>query len=176
MSQELRPLRNDAALAIAILFIGCLLVVVGGPWPRIKAVPIDALTFDQLFGLGANLAGLAVVSWWLLSFVLGLMANVLKRTGQSTAARVASKATPAFMIRIGAAVLSVNLLRRHRGLRRFCSRSGVEKHVHSTVTRCRLDEDRPERDTRVEAEGSNHRPGFTQSAFCTRGNATSFGR
>lgn len=47
MSQELRPLRNDAALAIAILFIGCLLVVVGGPWPRIKAVPIDALTFDQ---------------------------------------------------------------------------------------------------------------------------------
>ena len=110
MSQELRRLRNDAALAFAILLIGCLLVAVGGPWPRMKAVPVDALTFDQLFGLGANLAGLTVVSWWLLSFVLGLMANVLKRTGQSTAARVASKATPAFMIRIGAAVLSVNLL------------------------------------------------------------------
>lgn len=110
MSQEVRPLRNDAALALSILFIGCLLVLAGQPWSQLRPGTAGALTFDQLFGLGANLLGLAIVSWWGLSFVLGLMANVLKQTGQRAAAEIASKAAPAFMLRIGAALLSVSLL------------------------------------------------------------------
>jgi hypothetical protein len=110
MSHNPRPLRDDAALAAVILLLGSSLLAIGQPWTRLGPGQVEALTFDQLLGLGANLLGLAVVSWWGLSFVLGVVANVLNRAGWRVAAKVASKATPAFMLRIGAAVLSVNLL------------------------------------------------------------------
>ncbi|MFI2563212.1 LysM peptidoglycan-binding domain-containing protein [Paenarthrobacter sp. NPDC018779] len=70
----------------------------------------QALSVEQLLGLTANVLGLVVVAWWLLTFVLAFLAATLQRSGRRSKARVVAKYSPGFMLRLTFALLSVNLL------------------------------------------------------------------
>ncbi|MFF1828617.1 LysM peptidoglycan-binding domain-containing protein [Paenarthrobacter sp. NPDC058040] len=100
---------NDAAIAGIILGLGLLFALTGLLTDREHAAGPQALGFDRLLGLTANVLGLAIVAWWLLTFGLALLAAVLRRTGRKSSANVVAKYSPGFMVRLAFALLSVNL-------------------------------------------------------------------
>ncbi|VXB04305.1 conserved membrane hypothetical protein [Arthrobacter sp. 9V] len=105
--------RSDFALAAFVFGLGITLVVVGN---MLLAQWQDAerhrqnFTFEHLLGFSASAAGLSVVAWWALTFLIAFLASVLHRTGRRKGADFLSKFSPAFMLRLAAAVMSLNVL------------------------------------------------------------------
>ncbi|MET3903763.1 hypothetical protein [Paenarthrobacter sp. 4246] len=108
-----RTLRIDACLAAIILGLGLLLVQVGSmlvdQW-RSADHHHQNFSFEDLLGFVANGAGIALVAWWVLSLLLAVFASLLHRSGRASGANTLAKFSPAFMLRLAAAVVSVNLL------------------------------------------------------------------
>ncbi|KRE50340.1 hypothetical protein ASG92_08580 [Arthrobacter sp. Soil736] len=108
-----RPIRSDAALALVILGLGLFLAFTGGSlleqWQR-SASHRQSLGFEDLLGLVASAAGLAVVSWWVLSLVTAMAAALLERAGQTRAAEVTGGFSPVFMRRLALAALGMQLI------------------------------------------------------------------
>ncbi len=108
-----RTLRGDACLAAAILGLGLLLVHVGSmlldQW-RSANHHHQNFSFEDLLGFLANGAGIALVAWWVLSLLLAVFASLLHRSGRERGANTLAKFSPAFMLRLAAAVVGLNLL------------------------------------------------------------------
>lgn len=108
-----RPIRSDAALALVILGLGLILALMGGNllerWQR-SASHRQSLGFEDLLGLVATAAGLAVMSWWVLSLATAIAAALLERAGRPRAAVVTGRFSPVFMRRLALAALGVQLM------------------------------------------------------------------
>lgn len=108
-----RPVRAEAALAVVILGLGVFLVFIGSGmvdhW-RQSAARGQSLHFDDLLGLLALAAGVALVAWWLLSLAAALASAALERAGHYAAARATGRFSPIFMRRLAMAVVGVQLL------------------------------------------------------------------
>ncbi|MFE4542161.1 LysM peptidoglycan-binding domain-containing protein [Arthrobacter sp. NPDC056727] len=108
-----RPVRAEASLAAVILGLGVFLAFTGSGmvdhW-RQSAARRQSLLFDDLLGLLALAAGLAMIAWWLLSLAAALASAVLERAGHHTAARATGKFSPVFMRRLAMAAVGVQLL------------------------------------------------------------------
>ncbi|MGJ3188772.1 LysM peptidoglycan-binding domain-containing protein [Paenarthrobacter sp. FR1] len=108
-----RNLRSDAALAVSVLGLGVLLVFAGnvllGQWLSAERHR-QGLSFDHLIGFVASAAGTTMVTWWAISLAIAFIASVLRRVGYSRTADILSKFSPAFMMRLVVAAMSLNLL------------------------------------------------------------------
>ena len=108
-----RPVRAEAALAGVILGLGVFLAFTGAgivdQWRRSGARQ-ESLQFDDLIGLLALAAGLAVIAWWLMSLATAFASALLDRTGHHAAARVTGRFTPVFMRRLAMAAVGAQLL------------------------------------------------------------------
>lgn len=108
-----RPVRAEAALAVVILGLGVILAVTGAGmaqrWTR-SAARQQTLLFEDLLGLLALAAGLAIIAWWLLSLATAFASALLERSGHHTAARATGRLSPVFMRRLALAAVGVQLL------------------------------------------------------------------
>ena len=108
-----RPVRAEAALAAVILGLGIFLAFTGssmiGHW-QLSAARGQSLLFDDLLGLLALAAGLAVTTWWLLSLATAFASALLERAGHHAAARATGRLSPVFMRRLAVAAVGVQLL------------------------------------------------------------------
>jgi nucleoid-associated protein YgaU len=106
-------IRSDAALALAILLLGFILVATGGTlmerWEHSSARQ-QSLAFEDLLGLVANASGLMIVAWWVITLLIALASAVLERTGQKRAAEATGKFSPAFMRRLALAAVGIQLI------------------------------------------------------------------
>src|SRR6185312_9308877 len=103
----------DAALGAAILALGGSLVFSGGSLLRLRRGgfgPGSALDLQELLAVAAAGAGLALLCWWLLAMACAVVSAVAQQLGAVRLARASSAFAPAFMRRIVAAVLGLNLL------------------------------------------------------------------
>ena len=108
-----RPVRAEAALAAVILGLGIFLAFTGrsmiSHW-QLSAARGQSLLFDDLLGLLALAAGLAVTTWWLLSLATAFASALLERAGHHAAARATGLLSPVFMRRLAIAAVGVQLL------------------------------------------------------------------
>ena len=108
-----RPVKAEAALAVVILGLGVFLAFTGramiGRW-QLSAARRQSLLFDDLLGLLALAAGLAVITWWLLSLATAFASALLERTGHHAAANATGRFSPVFMRRLATAAVGVQLL------------------------------------------------------------------
>ena len=112
-SRHRRVSHADAAMATVILTLGLFLAATGGSiLQRWRSSPgrQQSLGFEDQLGVAANTAGLIVVVWWVMSFVLAVAAAFLDRCGNARAASAAGKFTPAFMRRLALAALGLQLV------------------------------------------------------------------
>jgi len=108
-----KALRSDSALAAFVLGLGLTLAFAGNAllkqWQAAEQHN-QSFTFDHLLGLVASAVGLSVLCWWGLTFAIAFAASLLDRFGNRNGANFLSKFSPAFMLRIAVAVLSLNIL------------------------------------------------------------------
>ncbi len=108
-----KQLRADAAMAGTILLLGAVLALTGSVllqrWFSGSGF-LHPPRFEEAIGAVSAAVGFAVVIWWLLSFVLAVIAGLLQRTGRRQAADATGRLAPAFMRRLVLAILGVNLL------------------------------------------------------------------
>lgn len=108
-----RAFRADAAMATFILLLGVFLAAIGGSnVQRWRSTPSRQLPlgFEDQLGVAANTAGLIVIVWWGMSFVIAVAAALLDRFGNARAASAAGKFTPAFMRRLTLAAVGLQLV------------------------------------------------------------------
>ncbi|MFC8038659.1 LysM peptidoglycan-binding domain-containing protein [Paenarthrobacter sp. NPDC057355] len=108
-----RSLRRDTGLAVTILGLGLLLALMGNTLvSQLENAQRhnQNFAFDLLAGFAASTAGTAIVAWWALSVTVAFVAALLHRSGASKLAKTLSRYSPAFMVRLAAAVLGINLL------------------------------------------------------------------
>ncbi len=108
-----KQLRADAAMAATILLLGAVLAFTGSVlvlrWFSGSGY-LHPPRFEEAVGAVSAAVGFAVVLWWLLAFVLAVIAGLLQRTGRPEAADATGRLAPAFMRRLVLAFLGVNLL------------------------------------------------------------------
>ncbi|WP_024817367.1 LysM peptidoglycan-binding domain-containing protein [Arthrobacter sp. 31Y] len=108
-----KPSRSDYALAAFVLGLGLSLVFVGNSliaqWQAAERHG-QHFTFEHLLGFFASAVGLSVVSWWALTFLVAFLASLLHRVGHRKSADLLSKFSPAFMLRLAVAVMSLNIM------------------------------------------------------------------
>ncbi|MEZ2389031.1 LysM peptidoglycan-binding domain-containing protein [bacterium RCC_150] len=112
MEENTASIRNDAAMATAVLGLGLLLAFAGHVLlpRRPERVGHQEVAFDDLLGIGSTIAGLLIVVWWLSSFLLALAGAILHTSGRRHGANATTKLSPAFMRRLAAALIGLNLL------------------------------------------------------------------
>lgn len=112
-STDHRPLSSDAALAVLILLLGVFLAATGealtSRWQR-SAARNQSMGFDDMLGFGANILGLLLVSWWVLSALIAFVAAVLEHAGSRRAAAITGSFTPRYMRRLALAALGLQLV------------------------------------------------------------------
>ncbi|MGF6833866.1 hypothetical protein QF015_002041 [Paenarthrobacter sp. TE4293] len=108
-----RTFRSDAAFAASILGLALLLVYMGNTlldqWRRAEQHQ-QSFSFEHLLGFAATAAGVTLVAWWTLSLLLAICASLLHRSGRTRGANAVAKCSPAFMLRLAVALVSMNLL------------------------------------------------------------------
>lgn len=113
MEQTMSTIRNDAAMAATILILGLSLAATGlnltDRW-HVAAGRHQTPTFEDLLGFVATGVGLAIVAWWIAAFLLAVAAAVLQQSGKGRSASTTAKLSPAFMRRLAAAILGLNLV------------------------------------------------------------------
>ncbi|MCB5292647.1 LysM peptidoglycan-binding domain-containing protein [Arthrobacter sp. SO3] len=103
----------DAAMAAVVLLLGVFLAGTGGNIVRrwqSSSARHQSVGFEDQIGMAANTAGLIVIVWWAMSFVIAVVAALLQRCGKLRAASAAGKFTPAFMRRLALAAVGLQLL------------------------------------------------------------------
>ncbi|MHA7292865.1 LysM peptidoglycan-binding domain-containing protein [Arthrobacter sp. HLT1-21] len=101
---------HATSLAVLIGLLGILLLV-SGQLILASAGPLTGYQrMEGLLGLAASAAGIAVVGWWSIALALAFISEVLDRMGQQRAARWMGILTPAFMKRLAAAVVGLQLV------------------------------------------------------------------
>jgi hypothetical protein len=112
-SENRRPLRDDAAMAVLILLLGVFLAATGTSltqrWHHSMARH-QSLVFEDLIGVGANAVGLTLVAWWVFSLLLAFIAAMFELQGSRRAASVTGRFAPAFMRRLALAALGLQLM------------------------------------------------------------------
>ena len=104
---------GDVVVAALILLLGGLLTgsgVILAAHLRTAAVRRQAVGFDTSLGVTATTAGLIVVVWWVLSFLLAFSSALLERGGRARAAAATGKFSPAFMRRLALAAIGLQLV------------------------------------------------------------------
>lgn len=104
---------TDVVLAGTILLLGVFLAAAGGSIVRrwqASSAKQQSLGFEEQLGIVANTAGLIVIVWWALSFVVAVAAALLDRSGRVRAASAAGKFAPGFMRRLVMAAVGLQLL------------------------------------------------------------------
>lgn len=107
-----RGLGADAAMALVILLLGAFLAGSGARLAQrlhSSAARRQSPSFEDQIGVAANTAGLIVVVWWALSFLIAFVAALLERGGSRRSAEAAGKFSPAFMRRLALAALGLQL-------------------------------------------------------------------
>ncbi|GAA3281889.1 LysM peptidoglycan-binding domain-containing protein [Paenarthrobacter aurescens] len=108
-----KALRRDTALAACVLALGLSLAFIGSAlltqWQDAEQRR-QHFTFEHLLGFVASAVGLSVVCWWALSFLLAFLASLLHRVGHRRGADFLSRFSPAFMLRLAVAVMSLNIM------------------------------------------------------------------
>ncbi len=103
----------DAAMALVILLLGCVLAGTGHSlvqrW-RTDSARQQSLAFEDQLGIVANTTGLIVITWWAMSFTAAVAAALLERSGRTRAAAATGKFSPAFMRRLALASVGIQLL------------------------------------------------------------------
>ncbi|MDN4645584.1 LysM peptidoglycan-binding domain-containing protein [Arthrobacter sp. PsM3] len=103
----------DAAMAAAVLLLGVFLAGTGGNIVRrweSSSARHQSVGFEDQIGMVANTAGLIVIVWWAMSFVIAVVAALLERCGKLRAASAAGKFTPAFMRRLALSAVGLQLI------------------------------------------------------------------
>ena len=105
--------RGDAAMAAVILLLAGFLTAAGSRlaqgWQE-SLSRREATSYEDLLGIAATLAGVLVLSWWIVSILGAITAAVLERSGRTRAAATAGKLSPAFMRRLALAALGIQLV------------------------------------------------------------------
>jgi hypothetical protein len=100
-------------MAVSVLVLGSLLLLTGmglmERWQQ-SAARRQGPDIDDLLGAVAVCAGLAIVTWWMMSVLLAATVAVLEKYGRKRAAAKAGRFCPAFMRRLALAAFSVQLL------------------------------------------------------------------
>lgn len=101
---------RSLSLAVSIALLGILLLV-SGQMILTDAGPLTGhQQLEGLLGLTASAAGIAVVGWWLVALTLAFISESLGRAGRQHAARITGILTPAFMKRLAATVVGLQLV------------------------------------------------------------------
>lgn len=100
---------------VLIGLCGILLALCGAVWLHSGIPWGDPATgspagWDRSAVLSCVLLGLAVIAWWLFSFLSAFLSEILRRCGQTAAADRTARLSPAFMRRLAAALLGTQLL------------------------------------------------------------------
>ncbi len=100
---------------VLIGLCGILLALCGAAWlnsgiPWGDSATRSPASWDRSTALSCVLLGLAVIVWWLFSFLAALLSEILRRCGQAAAADHTARLSPAFMRRLAAALLGTQLL------------------------------------------------------------------
>ncbi len=105
--------RGDAVMASVILLLAGFLTAAGSRlalgWQESQSRR-EATSYEDLLGIAATLAGVIVLSWWIVSILGAVTAAVLERSGRTRAAATAGKLSPAFMRRLALAALGIQLV------------------------------------------------------------------
>ncbi|MGA7204995.1 MAG: hypothetical protein WBX27_10235 [Specibacter sp.] len=108
-----RETAADAAMAAAVLCLGASLVFAGTSLLRHRFSGdshAGPLSLDELLGAAAAGVGGAVALWWLLALLFACISAVAQAQGLDGLARATAAWSPAFMRRLVAVVLGLNLL------------------------------------------------------------------
>ncbi|WP_136609625.1 LysM peptidoglycan-binding domain-containing protein [Sinomonas albida] len=105
MHSRSQALAGDSMAAFAILMLGLLMALAG----RVLGDRASGESFDALLGLASSIAGLGIVTAWLVTMSLAMASALLAAAGRHGAASWAGAAAPAFMRRAAFAVLGVAL-------------------------------------------------------------------
>ncbi|NVM97502.1 LysM peptidoglycan-binding domain-containing protein [Arthrobacter sp. SDTb3-6] len=108
-----RQAAADAAMTAAVLLLGASLVFAGEALLRRRIrgqFPAAPLALDEVVGAAAAGIGIAVTTWWLAALACAFLAGLARLRGRSRLAQVADAWSPAFMRRLVAVVLGLNLL------------------------------------------------------------------
>ncbi len=104
---------GDAAMAAVILLLAAFLTAAGSRlaqgWQE-SLSRSEATSYEDLLGIAATLAGVLVLSWWVVSILGAITAAVLERSGRTRAAATAGQLSPAFMRRLALAALGIQLV------------------------------------------------------------------
>ncbi|MCZ2402783.1 hypothetical protein IV498_06175 [Paenarthrobacter sp. Z7-10] len=100
-------------MALTILTLAATLAFAGSSiWRHwtIEGHLQHSLGFADVLGAAAAIIGVGAVIWWLAGMLLAFVAAILYRAGLSRLAAAAGSLSPAFMRRLAAAVMGLNLL------------------------------------------------------------------
>lgn len=96
-----------AGFAAAVILLGSALAVRPDPHAVFSG---SVSSLQGLAGFAAAAAGLAIALWWFLGMVLAVVAALLHKAGHAAAAAAAGALAPAFMKRLAAAAVGINLI------------------------------------------------------------------
>lgn len=108
-----RQTRADLGMAAAILLLGFSLVFSGTSLLRLHAGTLGTSVHFELaevLGIVAAAAGVALLCWWIFALVCTCLTTWAQSRGSIKVARFSESFSPAFMRRLVAAVLGLNLL------------------------------------------------------------------
>ncbi len=110
-----RQMRADLAMTAAILLLGASLVYSGVSLLRLRRSWVgselaQSLDLPELVGIAGAGAGLALLCWWLLALVCACLGAAAQSMGAVRLAALTEAWSPAFMRRLVATVLGMNLL------------------------------------------------------------------
>ncbi len=110
-----RQIRADLAMTAAILLLGASLIYSGVSLLHLRRSWVGAeqaqpLNLPELVGVAGAGAGIALLCWWLLALVCACLGAAAQSMGAPHLAALSEAWSPAFMRRLVAAVLGMNLL------------------------------------------------------------------
>lgn len=108
-----RQTRTDLSMSAAVVFLGASLAYSGCSLLRLhwhSAGRATGLALPELLGIGAAGTGIALLCWWLFALVCAFISAIAHGRGSGRVASVTGSLAPAFMRRVVAAVLGLNLL------------------------------------------------------------------
>jgi hypothetical protein len=129
----------DAAMAVAILCLGASLIFAGRSLLRLRLAGSNhtgSLAMDELVGATAAGVGAAVALWWLLALLFACLSALAQARGLDGLARATAAWSPAFMRRLVAVVLGLNLLSAPLAMasQPASAATGLEGHVGTVST------------------------------------------
>lgn len=107
----MKRVQRDLALTATTATLGMFLLWTGlRIGARATTVPLPAITLENILGLTAAGAGIAVLAWWVLGIILSFITGMLAHHGHPAAARLTGAMVPAPMKRLAIVVLGFNLI------------------------------------------------------------------